>query len=87
MPSPWHFGNTTVRNPKRIRDGLSVLSGSPLNGFLIGKSQEALLAEELHKAGVVEMGLQREYSDMGRKWRSCFSQQIGRASCRERVYI
>lgn len=75
MASPWHFGNTTVRNPLRIREGLTVLEGSPLNGNIIGKSQERLFADELERANVVELkNKQRDYSDMGRKWRSCLSQ-------------
>ncbi|GAB1779547.1 hypothetical protein PMEGAS67_50240 [Priestia megaterium] len=73
MSSPWHFGNTTVRNPMRIRDGLTVLKNPTLNGNLIGKSQEGLLAYELDKAGVINLG-QTAPDFMGRKWRSCFSQ-------------
>ncbi|AWD68660.1 AlwI family type II restriction endonuclease (plasmid) [Priestia megaterium] len=73
MSSPWHFGNTTVRNPMRIRDGLTVLKDPTLNGNLIGKSQEGLLAYELDKAGVINLG-QTAPDFMGRKWRSCFSQ-------------
>ncbi|XJZ27284.1 AlwI family type II restriction endonuclease [Bacillota bacterium Lsc_1132] len=75
MSSAWHFGNTTVRNPQRIRDGLIVLQNSPLNGNLIGKKQELLFADALDNAGVVTIANKsRDYSDMGRKWRSCFSQ-------------
>lgn len=71
----WHFGNTTVRNPQRIRDGLIVLQKSTLNGNLIGKQQELLFADTLDRAGVVTISNKdRDYSDMGRKWRSCFSQ-------------
>jgi hypothetical protein len=72
MSSPWHFGNTTVRNPLRIRDGLIVLNESTLNGNLIGNKQESLFAYELHKAGVINLGKQPDF--FGRKWRSCFSQ-------------
>lgn len=72
MVSPWHFGNTTVRNPLRIRDGLGVLKQSPLNGNLIGNNQESLFAYELHKAGVINLGTQPDF--FGRKWRACFSQ-------------
>lgn len=73
MSSPWHFGNTTVRNPMRIRDGLIVVKQPTLNGHLIGKDQESLFAYELNKAGVINLG-QTEPDFMGRKWRSCFSQ-------------
>lgn len=75
MTSPWHFGNTTVRNPLRIKDGLAVLKNSPLNGNIIGKSQEKLFADELERANVIVItNKERDYSDFGRKWRSCFSQ-------------
>ena len=75
MASPWTFGNTTVRNPLRIRSGLSALNESTLNGYLIGAVQEKKFAELLERAGVIEIkNRTRDYSDMGRKWRSCFSQ-------------
>ncbi|WP_200966733.1 AlwI family type II restriction endonuclease [Insulibacter thermoxylanivorax] len=57
----------------RIRDGLAVLKNPTLNGHLIGKEQESLLAYELDKAGVINLG-QTDPDFMGRKWRSCFSQ-------------
>jgi len=72
MVSPWHFGNTTVRNPSRIRDGLIVLNESTLHGNLIGKKEQALFAKELDKAGVINLGKQADF--FGRKWRSCFYQ-------------
>lgn len=72
MSSPWHFGNTTVRNPMRIREGLAVLNQPTLNGNLIGNNQESLFAHELHKAGVINLGTQPDF--FGRKWRACFSQ-------------
>ncbi|GGN61616.1 AlwI family type II restriction endonuclease [Oceanobacillus indicireducens] len=72
MASPWHFGNTTVRNPVRIRDGLIVMKNPTLNGNLIGKNQESLLAYELNKAGVIKLGTKPDF--FGRKWRACFSQ-------------
>jgi hypothetical protein len=75
MSNVWHFGNTTVRNPKRIKEGLKVLYNSNLNGNLIGKKQEKLFADFLNNAGVIELkNTDRDYSDMGRKWRACFSQ-------------
>ncbi len=75
MKKPWHFGNTTVRNPIRIRDGLTALYGSTLNGYIIGIDQEKRFADLLNQTGVVEIKHpERDYSDMGRKWRVCFSQ-------------
>ena len=55
MSSPWHFGNTTVRNPLRIREGLNILKDSSLNGNIIGKTQEKLFADELDRTGVIEI--------------------------------
>lgn len=72
MGSPWHFGNTTVRNPLRIKDGLTVLSNSTLNGNLIGTYQESQFALELDRAGVINMSTNPDF--FGRKWRACFSQ-------------
>lgn len=72
---PWQIGNTTVRNPYRLKDGLRVLSLSPLMGNLEGRENESAFAEFLHEAGVVavqriESGEGGDYSDLGRKWRS-----------------
>lgn len=75
MASAWHFGNTTVRNPLRIKKGLTVLYHSPFNGNLTGKDRERLFADELARSEVIDItNLSRDYSDFGRKWRSCFSQ-------------
>lgn len=72
---PWHFGNTTVRNPFRLQDGLIALANSPLVGFIKGKENETRFAWLLHESGVVNIFLpDREVSDMGRKWRSAMSQ-------------
>jgi hypothetical protein len=72
---PWQFGNTTVRNPYRLKDGLRILGISPLIGNLEGRRNESVFAELLHDAGVVAVqriksGESNDYSDVGRKWRS-----------------
>jgi hypothetical protein len=36
----WYLGNTTVREAQRLRAGLAVLAGSPLNGNLEGRQPE-----------------------------------------------
>jgi hypothetical protein len=74
-PKPWQIGNTTVRNPYRLKDGLRVLALSPLIGDLEGRENESAFAALLHEAGVVavqriESGEGGDYSDVGRKWRS-----------------
>ncbi|MEM6428999.1 MAG: AlwI family type II restriction endonuclease [Deinococcota bacterium] len=76
----WHFGNTTVRTPYRLRGGLQALSTSPLQGNLVGKARESQFTRILHDNEVVfvqriaEGDANRDYSDLGRKWRSALSQ-------------
>lgn len=64
---PWHLGNTTVRSPFRLREGLVALSTSPLQGNLRGQdiAFRALLGEH----GIVSLGEDMTNS-VGRKWRS-----------------
>lgn len=68
----WHFGNTTVRSPFRLRDGLVALASSQLQGNLHGREQEIALRRLLGECGVVELGDDETYS-VGRKWRSALS--------------
>lgn len=49
----WYLGNTTVRNPRRLKEGLRVLVHSPLHGNLVGKKREQQFAKLLHEQGVV----------------------------------
>jgi hypothetical protein len=69
---PWHLGNTTVRSPFRLRDGLVALSHSPLQGNLRGREQEIALRDLLGANGIVELGEDTTYS-VGRKWRSALN--------------
>lgn len=69
---PWHLGNTTVRSPFRLRDGLVALSASPLQGNLRGREQEIALRNLLGEHGIVELGSDDTYS-VGRKWRSALN--------------
>lgn len=66
---PWHLGNTTVRSPFRLRDGLVALSTSSLQGNLRGKEQEVALRQLLGTHGIVTLGEDETFS-VGRKWRS-----------------
>lgn len=66
---PWHLGNTTVRSPFRLRDGLVALSTSSLQGSLRGREQEIALRHLLGEHGIVELGSDDTFS-VGRKWRS-----------------
>ena len=72
----WNLGNTTVRNPDRIRDGLKVLKkyfeGKPFTEKEQLEFHKKLLAE-----GVIESkdGVRdRSNKISGRKWASCFNQ-------------
>jgi len=65
---PWHLGNTTVRSPFRLRDGLVALSNSPLQGNLRGRAQEIAFRNLLGSHEIVELGDDETYS-VGRKWR------------------
>lgn len=66
---PWHLGNTTVRSPFRLRDGLVALSTSSLQGNLRGQDQEIAFRNLLGNNGIVKLGTDETYS-VGRKWRS-----------------
>lgn len=69
---PWYLGNTTVRSPFRLRDGLVALSTSSLQGNLRGQEQEIALRRLLGEHGIVELGDDETYS-VGRKWRSALN--------------
>ena len=49
---PWHLGNTTVRSPFRLRDGLVALSTSSLQGNLRGEEQERAFRRLLGEHGI-----------------------------------
>lgn len=69
---PWLLGNTTVRSPFRLRDGLVALSTSSLQGDLRGVEQDKAFRLLLGEHGIVELG-QDETNSVGRKWRSALS--------------
>lgn len=75
----WYLGNTTVRNAKRLKDGLRVLNASSFNGNLEGNENEQNFARQLHESGVVyisrlEEDETKDVSDLGRKWRAALMQ-------------
>jgi hypothetical protein len=69
---PWHLGNTTVRSPFRLREGLVALAKSPLLGQLRGTDNEIKFRQLLGEAGIVTLGEDETYS-VGRKWRSALN--------------
>ncbi len=72
---PWYLGNTTVRSPFRLRDGLIALANSPLGGHIKGRENEIAFAWVLHNSGVANIVRPTaDVSDLGRKWRAALSQ-------------
>ncbi len=65
----WLIGNTTVRSPLRLRDGLLALSQSDLQGNLRGEAKEKLFCQLLSDCNIVTLKGDASYS-VGRKWRS-----------------
>jgi len=75
--NPWQIGNTTIRNPYRLREGMRALSVSPLVGNLLGKTQQSAFAELLHYEDVLvldRIGTGQDFSDTGRKWHAALVQ-------------
>jgi hypothetical protein len=68
----WNLGNTTVRNPGRIRDGL-IFFEREFNGNADGKVRERQLWERLAEEGLVSSQETRDPDQNGRKWRSVFT--------------
>jgi len=70
----WNIGNTTVRNPRRIQDGLKIFAAE-FNGNIDSPTLESNYAHRLIANGIVESDKQAgEILDWhGRKWRSCFA--------------
>lgn len=70
MPKVWNLGNTTLRNPNRIRSGL-MLFAAEFNGRLHGDTAERRFAKRLSEENIVQTeGTNPEW--FGRKWRSSF---------------
>lgn len=69
---PWHLGNTTVRSPFRLREGLVALSTSSLQGDLRGSAQDIAFRNLLGEHGIVALGSDTTNS-VGRKWRSALT--------------
>lgn len=70
MPKVWNLGNTTVRNPNRLREGL-ILLAREFQGNLHGADQETKFVKELKEAKIIESeGSNPDW--FGRKWRSAF---------------
>lgn len=68
----WYFGNTTVRSPFRLRDGLIALSKANLEGNLHGAAQEKEFIKALVDLEIINAIGDDTYS-IGRKWRSALN--------------
>jgi hypothetical protein len=94
----WNLGNTSIRNPWRIQDGLRIFA-TEFSGNCEGPIREELLVRRLIAAGLVSSGkVAEDIADIatdgmspkvavplhGRKWRSCFC-KLGFIT--ERVYL
>ncbi|MFH1061954.1 MAG: AlwI family type II restriction endonuclease [Candidatus Omnitrophota bacterium] len=66
----WDLGNTTVRNPNRIQEGLIVFA-KHFQGNVYGAEQEAAFTRKLHDEGIISTA-GSEPSWFGRKWRNVF---------------
>ena len=70
----WHLGNTTVRSPFRLREGLIALSNSGLQGNLRGKENEKAFGNLLNENNVVQLSSTGDITySIGRKWRSALT--------------
>ena len=75
--SAWLFGNTTVRSPFRLKDGLFVLKNANLEGRIRGsKNNELLFCKALVDYQIITANFDQEQNftdatySVGRKWRS-----------------
>lgn len=65
----WYIGNTSVRSPLRLRDGILALKNNPyLQGNIRGRDGDIAFRELLGKAGIVTLG-EDSTNSVGRKWR------------------
>ncbi len=74
MMRPWLFGNTTVRSPFRLRDGLIAIKDAGLEGRLSGQENELRLCEVLDERDVISWSKTDVTYSIGRKWRAAMTQ-------------
>lgn len=65
----WQLGNTSVRNAMRIKDGLSALATSTIQGNIRKGEGDVAFRNLLGSCGVVSLG-EDSTNSVGRKWRS-----------------
>jgi len=69
----WNIGNTTVRNPHRLREALQLFR-TKMGGRPFGRAEQQEYLNELVRAGMVESERVVEGDDGGRKFASAFKQ-------------
>lgn len=70
----WLVGNTGLRSPDRIQDGLQVFAQSPYIGHLHGRENEIGFMNYLNERGVIQNAEGRDTSGShARKWRLMFA--------------
>ena len=65
----WQLGNTSVRSAMRLKDGLTALSTSTIQGNIRGSEGDIAFRRLLGECGVVSLGDDTTNS-VGRKWRA-----------------
>lgn len=65
----WNLGNTTVRNPERIKAGLALLKES-FEGRAFDLAAQEEFFEVLLSAGIIKGGADSDKAASGRKWQS-----------------
>ena len=76
----WYIGNTTVRTPYRLVEGLRCIDENGLSGQLEGYENEIRFARVLHITGVLLSGkiaaneIDNNVASIVRKWRSALGQ-------------
>lgn len=70
----WHVGNTGLRNPNRIQEGLAVYAKSAFVGKLHGRDNEIGFMNLLNKEGIIQNESGKDESGSHtRKWRLMFA--------------
>ena len=70
----WLVGNTGLRNPNRIQEGLTIFANSPYVGNLRGKTNEIGFMKVLNENRIIENKDGKDISGShARKWRLMFS--------------
>ena len=69
----WQLGNTGLRNPMRIWEGLKLFAESPFNGNLRGSNEERFQTLLNHAGLVNSTGEAEDISSYARKWRLMFA--------------